>query len=134
MHEVFEAIGQPRNYELTTEEEQYKESRQDEKRMGDDGSPSLWDNGQGQEEQKPEDSAWVGSRAAHRQCGTVRTDKHKDGNLPYDCKLQKSREQKSGTARNPNRIQEGHIVGEKWSLFTCRMSELGVKGEISPPP
>lgn len=67
MHEVFEAIGQPRNYELSTEDGQYKESRQDEKRMGEDGSPTLWDKGQGQEEQKPEDSEeWVGSRAAHR--------------------------------------------------------------------
>lgn len=70
MHEAFEAIGQPRNYELSSEEGQDKESRRDEKSMGEGGSPTLWDKGQGQEEQKPEDSEeWVGSRAAHRDSG-----------------------------------------------------------------
>lgn len=63
-------------------------------------------------------------------------------NLPYDCKLQKSREQKSGTwlQETQTEFRKGTFLHsqweKKWSLFPCRMSEVGATGvgsEISPP-
>lgn len=68
MRKVSEAIGQPRNYQLSPEVGQYKESKQEEKRVGktghEDASPSLWEKGRGEEDkQKAEGSGeWVGSR------------------------------------------------------------------------
>lgn len=68
MRKVFEAIGQPRNYQLSPEIGQDKESKQEEKRVGktghEDASPSLWEKGCGEKDkQKAEGSGeWVGSR------------------------------------------------------------------------
>lgn len=68
LRKVFEAIGQPRNYQLSPEVGQDKESKEEQKRVEktvhEDASLSLWEKGRGEEDkQKAEGSGeWVGSR------------------------------------------------------------------------
>lgn len=77
MHQLFEAIGQPRNYDLS--DGQRQESRTDEKQMGKNGldKESLREERQREEKKRRAKNSeeWVGSTAAHsvqNQCGTVR--------------------------------------------------------------
>lgn len=77
MHELFDAIGQPRNYDLS--DRQRQESRKDEKQMGKIGleKQSLREERQGEEKKRRAKNSeeWVGSTAAHsvqNQCGAVR--------------------------------------------------------------
>eukprot|EP00066_Takifugu_rubripes_P026881 XP_011616147.1 PREDICTED: adenylate kinase 7 [Takifugu rubripes] len=65
MHKVFETIGQPRNYQLSPEVGQDKESKQEEKRVGktghEDALPSLWEKGCGEEDKQKAEGAgkWI---------------------------------------------------------------------------
>lgn len=62
MNELFDTIGQPRNYDLRAQDGQDQESEKDE-----DGSPFLCEERLSDEEmqraENPEE--WVGSTAAH---------------------------------------------------------------------
>lgn len=68
MRKVFETIGQLRNYQLSSEVGQDKESKEEGKRVGkignEDASPPLREKGHGEEDkQKAEGSGeWVGSK------------------------------------------------------------------------
>lgn len=81
MNELFEAIGQPRNYDLSAQGGQHQKSKKDEtqveKNGHENGSPSLWEERQRQEVKQRAENAeeWVGSTVAHsvqNRCGTVR--------------------------------------------------------------
>lgn len=69
--ELFKAIGQPRNYDVSAQDGQHQERRKDEKQMGKNGhenaSPSLWEERQREEEKRRAEKSeeWVGSTAAH---------------------------------------------------------------------
>lgn len=66
MHKLFEAIGQPRNYDISAQDGRHQESRKDEKQMnGNVKSSSLLEKRQREEEkQRAEKSEeWVGSTA-----------------------------------------------------------------------
>lgn len=83
MRKVFEAIGQPRNYQLSPEVGQDKEGKQEEKRVWktghEDASLSLWEKGCGEEDkQKAEGSGeWVGSRGHTLSTGSRNTSQNK---------------------------------------------------------
>lgn len=67
MRKVFEAIGRPRNYQLSPEVGQDPESKQEEERVGEKGHevapPSLPQKGRGEEDKQKAEGfqEWVGS-------------------------------------------------------------------------